>query len=113
MLTSIQLQDIVKTKNVIFFKPFCPYCIAAQFLLDRLVKDQKIQSYQVIMLGNDFDNDTLLELMQTKDWKPTSRGNYPTKPQIFIEGEYIGGNQEFYHSKWNIGQGMPNLPLVI
>jgi len=28
---------------------------------------------------------------------------------VFTEGELIGGNLEFYKSKWNVGAEMPKL----
>jgi glutaredoxin len=113
MFTLPQLQTISQMENVIFYKPNCPFCFATRVLFDRLVKDKVLESYSVYIIDTDFDNPTFAEFIQTKGWSPTAASPYPSKPQIFIKGEYIAGNADFYNSKWNKGNGMPNLPLTV
>jgi glutaredoxin len=113
MLTVTQMQEISKSQNVIFYKPGCPFCFASRVLLDKLVDNKKIDTYKVYMLDSDFENETLAEFIQScTTWRPTENEQFPAKPQIFLKGEYVGGNIDFYQSKWNTGEGMPNLPLT-
>jgi glutaredoxin-related protein len=107
MLSLEQMQEIAKTQNVIFFKKNCPICNASIILFDRLVKDKIIEIYSVFVLDVDFRNSTLGELAFSSGWSATGGEAYPSKPQIYIEGEYIGGNWELYRSKWNTSG--PNL----
>ena len=71
-----------KKMNIeIYSKDNCPYC-------DMAVKQAQQMSsskYVVYKLGNDFELHELLERV------PTAR----TFPQIFIDGESIGGYTEF------------------
>jgi glutaredoxin len=101
MLSLEQMQEIAKTQNVIFFKKQCPFCDAAIVLLDRLVKDKMLESYSVYILDVDFKNKTLGELAISTGWEASGGESYPSKPQIYLNGEYIGGNWELYKSKWN------------
>jgi glutaredoxin-related protein len=48
-------------------------------------------------------------LVSDSGWQPDGSQYVATKPQIFVDGQYIGGNFEFYNSKWNVGENMPNL----
>jgi glutaredoxin len=109
MLTLNQMQNIADTEYVIFFKSDCPFCIAAEKLMNALVDSKIIDKYSKYVLDQDFDNPTLTELVVNNGWQNTMNANYPSKPQIFMKGEYIGGNAEFYKSKWNIAENMPNL----
>jgi glutaredoxin len=109
MLTLQQMQDITKVQNVIFYKPNCPFCVAAQRLLDTLVAANILNEYSVYSLGEDYDNETLAQLALSSGWEPDGVQAFPSKPQIFVQAEYIGGNFELYKSRWNVGEGKPNL----
>lgn len=109
MFTLPQMQEIAKTQNVIFFKNNCPFCNASIVLLDTLVEGGHIPSYSVYTLDKDFDNTTLGQLALSAGWEPDGIQAFPSKPQIFIDGQYIGGNFELYNSQWNTGESKPNL----
>ena len=112
MLTLTQMKEISTTQNVIFYKPNCPFCFASRVLLDKLVANKIINEYHVYMLGEDFDDTTLTQLIeQSTTWKKSDHEQAPSKPQIFLDGNYVGGNVDFYQSSWNVGEGKPNLPL--
>jgi glutaredoxin len=104
-----QLQEIVNNKNVIFNKIGCPFCIAAQKLAEVLVEQKVLDEYLVLTLNEDFDNQTLTELVSKNGWQPDGIQFIATKPQIFIQGQYVGGNFDFYKSSYNTGSGKPNL----
>jgi len=105
--TDTFIDEINSGTNVAFFKPGCPFCHAAQELIDILVENKLTAPFTIYNLGVDFDNDTLLDVAHAFNWQPDGIQQYPTKPQIFVEGEFIGGNSEFYTSRWNMGEGMP------
>jgi len=105
MLNIDQLKDIAKNENVIFYKPGCPFCKASEELFRELVEVGAIEEYSVYQLGEDFNNEELTDLVKEFGWKPDGYQEVASKPQIFIEGQYIGGNRELYISKWNIGEG--------
>jgi glutaredoxin len=108
-LTLTEMQNLADTKNVLFMKNHCPFCHAAQKLVE-VMKDQGvIDAYDIFTLDTDFDNDTLGELARNNGWVADGGQNFPSKPQIFFKGQYIGGNFELYKSKWNMGEGKPNL----
>jgi glutaredoxin 3 len=67
-------------KVEIYSKPQCPYCVQEKALAER-------KGYNVIykMLDEDFDREALMETF------PGAR----TFPQIIVDGEKIGGYQEF------------------
>ena len=96
MFNLVQLNNITKTENVIFYKLNCPFCVATENLF--------ISNYKVYFLGADFNNQDLTELVKEQGWKPDDYQEVGTKPQIFINGEYVGGNNELYLSKWNLGE---------
>lgn len=62
--------------TIIWSKENCPYCIKAKALLD-----SKGIVYEERRLGASWTKEQLLEAV------PTAR----TVPQIFLEGEYVGG----------------------
>ena len=64
------------TNIVIYSKPNCPYCVKAKALLEMMNIN-----YQEMKLDVDFSREELLEVA------PTAR----TFPQIFINGNVIGG----------------------
>jgi glutaredoxin len=109
MLSLIQMQEIAKTQNVAFFKSNCPFCAASQILITTLLESKILDSFEIYMLNTDFDNKTLTDLVINSGWQPDGVQSIATKPQIFLEGQYIGGNFEFYNSKWNVGENMPGL----
>ena len=61
-------------------KPQCPYCDMAKALAEREEHDLTVK-----MLDEDFDRETLMETF------PGAR----TFPQIIVNGDKIGGYQEF------------------
>jgi glutaredoxin len=63
-------------KAIVWSKPVCPYCISAKALLT-----QRQYEIEERMVGTDYTKEQLLEAV------PHAR----TVPQIFIDGEYIGG----------------------
>ena len=67
-------------KVEIYSKPQCPYCDMAKNLAE-----QKGHDLTVKMLDEDFDIEALMEVF------PTAR----TFPQIIVDGDKIGGYQEF------------------
>jgi glutaredoxin len=74
-------------KAVVWSKPMCPYCVSAKALLTK--KGYEIEER---IIGNGYTKEQLLEAV------PLAR----TVPQIFLDGEYIGGFdnlQEHFKSK--------------
>ena len=67
-------------KVEIYSKPQCPYCDMAKALAEREGHDLTVK-----MLDEDFDRQALMETF------PGAR----TFPQIIVDGEKIGGYQEF------------------
>jgi len=63
-------------KAVVWSKPLCPYCVSAKQLLK-----QKGYEIEERVVGSGFTKDQLLESV------PNAR----TVPQIFLDGEYVGG----------------------
>ncbi len=64
----------------IYSKPQCPFCVQAKALAEREGYDLTYK-----MLDEDFDRETLMETF------PGAR----TFPQIIVNGDKIGGYQEF------------------
>ena len=69
---------------VIYGKDHCPYCDRAVHMAQQIVQESE-HTYEYKKLGRDFDLHELLELNK----------NARTFPQIFIDGECIGGYTEF------------------
>ena len=67
-------------KVEIYSKPQCPFCDMAKALAEREEHDLTVK-----MLDVDFDRETLMETL------PGAR----TIPQIIVNGDKIGGYQEF------------------
>jgi glutaredoxin len=63
-------------KTIVWSKDNCPFCVQAKALLDR-----KGITYEERKLGKDWDKSQLLEAVP----------NAKTVPQIFLEGELVGG----------------------
>ena len=64
---------------IIWSKPACPYCVQAKALLT-----QKGIEYEERKIGEGYTKEDLLEAV------PTAR----TVPQIFLDGELVGGYTE-------------------
>ena len=97
------------TKYVLFSKVGCPFCTAALVLMSKLLENKIIPGYVTYTIDREISNQTLLLLGLEYGWKADGEQPFPSKPQIFMKGEYIGGNSDFYNSKWNLGENMPNL----
>mgnify|MGYP002785019524 FL=1 len=67
---------------IIYSKDYCPYCVKAKQLFDRLQ-----QPYTEIDLGK--NPDLVPEVVQKS-------GGRKTVPQIFINGQHIGGCDDLY-----------------
>lgn len=109
MLTLEQMKEIVKTTNVIFFKDHCPFCETSEHLMNALVDKNIVTEYSVYYLDRDFDNQTLKELVSESGWTAKPFQEFPTKPQIYIQNKYIGGNKDFYLSEFNQSETGPKL----
>ena len=104
MKTLDQLTKIAKTENVIFYKVGCPFCQASENLFKQLQTNGIIDTFSMYYLQQDFSDEQLTELVKQFGWEPVAQYQLNcTKPQIFIKGEYIGGNFELHKSKWNVG----------
>lgn len=66
----------------IYTKATCPYCIRAKRLLDMKKVDYR-------EIGVDFDRDARAEMIQRANGRTTV-------PQIFIDGEHIGGCDDLF-----------------
>ena len=66
-------------KAIVWTKDACPYCVQAKALLE-----QRGIEYEEKKIGTDFTREQLLEAV------PTAR----TVPQIFLDGELVGGFTE-------------------
>ena len=69
------------SKNIMYTKPTCPYCVRAKGLLNELNIP-----FTEIQIQND---PALREEMIAK-------ANHHTVPQIFLDGEHIGGCDDLY-----------------
>lgn len=72
-------------KIEIYSKPNCPYCDKAVHVAQQLVQETSENSYTKFMLGEDYTREELFEKF------PTAR----TFPQITVDGEAIGGYDNF------------------
>jgi glutaredoxin len=66
-------------KAIIWSKDYCPYCVNAKALLER-----KGIEYEERKIGEGYTKEDLLEAV------PSAR----TVPQIFLDGELVGGFTE-------------------
>ena len=103
MLTLDQMREIAKTQNVIFYKLDCPFCGASDKLFTAMVEKGIVENYNKYYLNKDFTDEMLTDLVKEFGWVGGEYQLNCTKPQIFVQGEYIGGNFELYKSKWNKG----------
>lgn len=67
------------TRAIVWTKDACPYCVQAKTLLEQQGID-----YEEKKIGVDYTREQLLEAV------PTAR----TVPQIFLDGELVGGFTE-------------------
>jgi glutaredoxin 3 len=74
-----QLYKEKEMKATVWSKDSCPYCVQAKALLER--KGIEFEEYKI---GDGYTKEQLLEAV------PTAR----TVPQIFLDGEYVGGFTE-------------------
>lgn len=110
MNNTSKLLEIIKIdQNVVFGKSDCPFAQASLVLIQALKDSQIINDFRMLYLDSDFTNSELKEVMGTFGWQPTGYQEFPTKPQIFINGKYVGDNMQFYLSDYNVGQNKPNL----
>lgn len=65
---------------VIYSKDYCPYCKAVKALFDDLGQD-----YEVI---------DLVEHPEKRDEMIKKAGGRTTVPQVFVNGEHLGGNDD-------------------
>ena len=70
----------------IYSKELCGYCLMAENLAQELVKNNSNNSYVKLNLDEDFTVDELLEKFP----------NAKTFPQITLDGQLIGGYNDFY-----------------
>lgn len=66
----------------IYSTMFCPYCARAKSLLEKK--------------GVDYINIDVIENTAKRDEMVERAGGRQTVPQIFIDGEHIGGSDELY-----------------
>lgn len=83
-------------KVEIYTKVHCPYCVKAKMLLDKL-------GVQYTEFNIETDPDRLNEL---RERRPSAR----TVPQVFIDGNGIGGCDDLY-ALYDKGDLMPLLGL--
>ncbi len=70
------------TEIIIYTKDYCPYCVKAKKLLEI-----KKQQFQEIDITN--DPETAVKMVE-------KAGGRKTVPQIFINGQHIGGCDDLY-----------------
>lgn len=75
---------------LLYTKPTCPYCVRAQKLLTDL--------------GQTFDNIDIAAQPEKRDEMIKKAGGAHTVPQIFIDGQHVGGCDELHtlHKKGNL-----------
>lgn len=77
-------------KAIVWSKPACPYCVMAEKLLTN--KGYEVEERK---LGFGWNREQLFEAVP----------NVKTVPQIFIDGEYVGGYDDlvkFFKSKGDV-----------
>jgi glutaredoxin 3 len=76
------LTGAIMARVEIYSTLFCPYCARAKSLLQKK--------------GVDFTNIDVIEDTTKRDEMVERSGGRQTVPQIFIDGEHIGGSDELY-----------------
>lgn len=110
MQNTQELKNLIKTQNLLFSKTGCHFCHASHVLLDKIIELGIIKDYKTLLVEIDFGNTTLTKIVSENGWKSDFNQEYCTKPQIFIDGIWIGDNFALYNSKYNLGDdfGMIN-----
>lgn len=103
MLTVDQLRTLSKEHYTLFFKYGCKYSKAAMELLNKLKETGVIEDYELNILGEDYDEKSVTLLCGDYGVTPTGYNTKVSIPQIIMKGEFIGGNDKFYGSRWNLG----------
>jgi glutaredoxin-related protein len=98
-----QLRIIAKQNYTLFFKYGCKYSKAAMELLQKLKETGVIDSFELLILGDHYDEKGITTLCEDYGIHPSGYNTKVTIPQVFMKGEYIGGNDKFYGSRWNTG----------
>lgn len=80
-------------ESIVYSKPSCPNCVKAKKVLDDLNV-----SYSSVELGTDIQPQELFDLFESKGL-PQPR----TAPQIFLNGNYIGGYDQLVKYIENTG----------
>lgn len=75
-------KDICMTEILIYSKDYCPYCHRAKALFDEL--------------GYEYTEIDLIANPQKKSEMVSMASGRTTVPQIFINGEHIGGCDDLY-----------------
>lgn len=87
-------------KADIWTKSNCPYCVRAKALFDR-----KGVSYEEYIIGSDMNADDLKpnQHLRTREDLLAAAPNARTVPQIWLDGEHVGGYNELeaYYNKKN------------
>lgn len=83
----------------IYSKPNCPWCVKAKELMNRLG-----MKYDELVLDVDYTRDELRELVNGS--APVSMTPPLTVPQIFVDGNRVGGYEEF--AEWCDNHGYGN-----
>lgn len=90
------LKELIrKEENVLFVKEGCPYCTKALARADELKRQGVIKDYLVQTLNKDFNDETLGKLVQDFGGQKHVHWGKATKPQIFMNGEYVGDSMAF------------------
>ncbi len=98
MSSLTELEQLVEqNQNILFIKVGCPYCARALSHADYLVEQGVITSYATRTVGQDFENPELAELVNKNGGELIS-SDRASKPQVFMQGKYIGDSQDF--SQW-------------
>ena len=107
MMTTTELKQLITTKNVIFYKPSCPFSACGLGLLTYLQNTGVLHDLNVVYLDQDFTNEQLKDICTEYGWSGESE--FPSKPQTFLNQrgttEYISGNDGLHSSIWNLGEG--------
>lgn len=112
MFSLEKMKYMVQHENVLFAKLGCRFSDAAQKLLSNLHERGIIGDFHIFQLGIDYENKELTELVTLFGWQPEPYQTFCTKPQIFLNQEYIGGNRELHKSRYNLGENGSGVILI-
>jgi len=90
-------------KNILFVKESCTYCSATKKLASKLEAAGIVEPFQIFTLHEDFEQAEITDLLKNYGWEPKDTNDLVALPQVYIQGEYIGSNNKFYDSKYNLG----------